>query len=312
MTTTTKKRPKVFDYYRNEDQFSGGNACCPGCIMELNLRLVSKILGKEAILLGTPGCSAPTIHGQNDLAWHKHAYYANVMTGVASSASGLSRAYKRRGKDALIVCHTGDGCSQDIGFQTISGAAERNENIIYITYDNEGYMNTGIQRSSATPYGASTTTSPAGTQSIGKATNAKYMPLIMAMHNIPYTATATLSHLEDYAKKLTMAREKVKEGFVYIHVFCPCMVGWRIPMDSSIQVCRAAVRTNYFPLWECENGQYRITQKVSNPKPVTELIQLIGKYKHLSEEEQKPIQDSADKRFNIIKILCEGTGGSVD
>ena len=108
MAENIQKKPKVTEYYCDEDQFSPGNACCPGCLMELNLRLVSKIMGKETILLGTPGCSAPTLHGQNDRAWHKHSYYANVMTGVASSASGLSRYYKKAGIDATILCHTGD------------------------------------------------------------------------------------------------------------------------------------------------------------------------------------------------------------
>lgn len=297
--------PKVCEYYQNEDQLSGGNACCAGCTMELNLRMVSKVVGKDTLLLGTPGCSAPTIHGQNDRAWHKHSYYACVMTGVASSATGLARYYRKAGIDATIVCHTGDGCAQDIGFQTISGAAERNENVIYICYDNEGYMNTGIQRSSATPYGAATTTTPTGTVSFGKNTKAKNMPMVMAMHDIPYVATATLSHLEDYAKKLQKAKEKSKEGFVYLHVFCPCLVGWKIPMDSSIQVCRAAVRTNYFPLWEKENGKFRITQPVAKPKPVEELTKLIGKFKHLDADKIDVIQEQVNRRYAILQALCE-------
>lgn len=305
MAEKTKKMPKVAEYYTGEDQFSRGNACCPGCVMELNLRLVSKIMGKDAVLLGTPGCSAPTLHGQNDRAWHKHSYYACVMTGVASSATGLARYYRKAGIDATIVCHTGDGCAQDIGFQTISGAAERNENFIYICYDNEGYMNTGVQRSSATPYGAATSTTPIGSESIGKTNAAKNMPMIMSMHDIPYVATATMSHLEDYASKLTKAKEKVKEGFVYLHVFCPCLVGWKVSMDSSIQVCRAAVRTNYFPLWESENGTYRITQPVAKPKPISELIKLIGKFKHLDDENIHILQSQVDKRFSILKSLCD-------
>jgi pyruvate/2-oxoacid:ferredoxin oxidoreductase beta subunit len=305
MVDQIKKMPKVTSYFQNADQFSGGNACCAGCTMELNLRFVSKVLGKDIIFLGTPGCSAPTIHGQNDRAWHKHAYYACVMTGVASSATGLARYYRKSGQDATIVCHTGDGCAQDIGFQTISGAAERNENIIYICYDNEGYMNTGVQRSSATPYGASTSTTPAGSMSIGKNTKSKNMPLVMAMHDIPYVATATLSHLEDYAQKLQKAKQKSKEGFVYLHVFCPCLVGWKIPMDSSVQVCRTAVRTNYFPLWESEEGKFQITQKVSKPKPVNELIRMIGKFKHLKDEDIDVLQGQVDKRFSILKALCD-------
>jgi pyruvate/2-oxoacid:ferredoxin oxidoreductase beta subunit len=165
-------------------------------------------------------------------------------------------------------------------------------------------MNTGVQRSSATPYGASTSTTPAGSKSIGKTTAAKNMPMIMSMHDIPYVATATLSHLEDYAKKLTNAKEKVKEGFVYLHVFCPCTTGWKVPADASIQVCRAAVQTNYFPLWEMENGTYRITQSVSKPKPIGEMLKLIGKFKHLGEEDIAILQQQSDKRFTVLKALC--------
>ena len=307
MAEIKKKMPKVAQYYVDEDQFSPGNACCAGCTMELNLRLVSRIMGRETVLFGTPSCSAPTLHGQNDRAWHKHSYYANVMTGVASSATGLARYYRKAGIEANIVCHTGDGCAQDIGFQTMSGAAERNENIIYICYDNEGYMNTGVQRSSATPYGAATSTTPVGAVSQGKTTAKKDLPMVMSMHDIPYVATATLSHLEDYGKKLTKAKEKVKEGFVYLHVFCPCLVGWKMPMDSSIQVCRAAVRTNYFPLWESENGTYRITQTVKKPKPVSELTKLIGKFKHMNDEQLSVLQNQVDKRFKVLDALCAGT-----
>ena len=305
MTAKTKRLPKVVDYYTDEDQFSPGNACCPGCTMELNLRLVSKIMGRNTVLLGTPGCSAPTLHGQNDRAWHKHSYYACVMTGVASSATGLSRYYRKAGIDATVVCHTGDGCAQDIGFQTISGAAERNENVIYICYDNEGYMNTGVQRSSATPYGAATTTTPVGAQSIGKPTTSKNMPMIMSMHDIPYVATATLSHLEDYAKKLTKAKEKVKEGFVYLHVFCPCLEGWKMAVDASVQVCRVAVRTNYFPLWEMEKGYYRITQTVNKPKPISEMTRLIGKFKHLDDESLGILQNQVNRRFSLLQAVCD-------
>jgi pyruvate ferredoxin oxidoreductase beta subunit/phenylglyoxylate dehydrogenase beta subunit len=217
----------------------------------------------------------------------------------------LARYYRKAGEDVTIVCHTGDGCAQDIGFQTISGAAERNENVIYICYDNEGYMNTGVQRSSGTPYGASTSTTPAGSVSIGKTTHKKNMPMIMSMHDIPYVATATLSHLEDYAKKLTKAREKVKEGFVYLHVFCPCTEGWKVPPDGSIEVCRAAVRTNYFPLWESEWGDYRITQTVKKQKPVSELVKLIGKFKHLGDDGIGTLQAEVDKRFSVLKALCD-------
>ena len=304
MTTKIRKLPKVCDYFQNEDQFAGGVAFCAGCALELHARMVSKILGKDTILVGTPSCSAPVLNGQNVGAWHKLGHYACTMTGVASSATGLTRAYQKAGTDATVVCFTGDGCAQDVGFQTLSGAAERNEKMIYICYDNEGYMNTGVQRSSATPFGAWTSTTPVGVAQKGKSTASKNMPLVMSMHDIPYVATATLSHMDDYAEKLVKAKEESKEGFAYVHVFCPCVVGWRIPVDSSIQICRAAVRTNFFPLWESVDGEYKITQKVSKPKPIQEMTKLIGKYKHLNEEDLAHLQGQVDKRLRVLDALC--------
>lgn len=305
MPKTIKKFPKSCNYFQDEDQFASGVAWCAGCTLELTARFVGRVMGKEIILVGTPSCSAPVLAGQNVGAWHKIAHYACTMTGVASSAAGLVRGYRKSGIDATVVCFTGDGCAQDIGFQTLSGAAERNEKMVYICYDNEGYMNTGVQRSSATPFGASTSTTPVGTKSSGNTSNKKNMPMLMAMHDIPYVATATLSHLDDFAKKLLKAKEKAKEGLAYIHVFCPCLIGWKLPMDSSVQVCRSAVKTNYFPLWESEDGEYRFTKKVSQPKPITEFTRLIGKFKHLKEDELAIMQKNLGKRFKILKTLCD-------
>jgi pyruvate ferredoxin oxidoreductase beta subunit/phenylglyoxylate dehydrogenase beta subunit len=165
-------------------------------------------------------------------------------------------------------------------------------------------MNTGIQRSSATPFGAATSTTPAGKASQGKNTAKKDLPMVMSMHDIPYVATASMSHLEDYAKKLEKAKAKVKEGFVYLHVFCPCLVGWKFPMDASIQVCRAAVRTNYFPLWESEDGEYRMTKKTAKPKPISEFTKLMGKFKHLTEDNLATFQSMVDKRYRVLQALC--------
>ena len=266
MVEKTKKKSKVFDYFQEKEElYAGGLSWCAGCPLELTLRFVPKVLGKDIVIVGCPCCSAPILYGQNIGTWHRLSYYSTLMTGVASSATGLARYYKKIGQDATVVCYTGDGCAADVGFQPLSGAAERNEKIIYICYDNEGYMNTGVQRSSTTPQHAATTTTPIGKESRGKPTVPKNLPLIMAMHQSAYVATATLSHLEDFAKKLLKAKEKKNEGFVYLHVFCPCPVGWRIASDSSIQVCRMAVRTNYFPLWEAEFGKFRFTHETAIP-----------------------------------------------
>jgi pyruvate/2-oxoacid:ferredoxin oxidoreductase beta subunit len=305
MVETAKKKNKIFDYFCTEEKFSGGVAWCAGCPLELTARFTARVIGDKMVFVGTPSCSAPVLHGQNVGAWHKLAYYANVMTGVASSATGLTRYYHKKGIEAKVVCMTGDGCATDIGFQVLSGAAERNEKIIYITYDNEGYMNTGNQRSSSTQKGALTTTTPVGKASQGKPTISKDMKMIMLMHRPRYMATATLSHLEDYAKKLQKARDMVEEGFVYLHVFSPCPVGWRIDSNLSIEVCRKAVQTNYFPLWEAVDGKPRITVEVPNPKPLTDFTKLMRKFSHFKENDMAAFQEEVNRRFRLLKTLCD-------
>ena len=298
------KKSPVFDYFaETEDVFSGGVAWCAGCTLELAARFVPKVLGKDMLLVGCPSCSAPVLFGQNRGAWHRMTSFSSLMTGVASNASGISRMLRRRGLDTTVVCFTGDGCGADIGYQPLSGANERNEHVIYITYDNEGYMNTGYQRSSTTPQGAQTSTTPVGQVGRGKPTPSKYVPLLMAMQGAPYVATATLSHLEDFARKLKKAKEKVKEGFVYLHVFAPCVMGWRIEPSQSIKVCRMAVRTNYYPLWEAEDGNVRLTHEVSNPRPVAEYLKMVRKFSHLNEADIENIAATVEKRYTLLKGL---------
>ena len=307
MVTKGKKLPKVFDYFIQEDQFAGGNTFCAGCPAELTLRTVPKVLGKNLVFVGTPSCSAPVMHGQNTGTWHKVPYYACVMTGVASSATGLTRYYQKAGIDATVCCFTGDGDASDIGFQVMSGAAERNEKMIYVCYDNEGYMNTGNQRSSRTPYHAATSTTPVGPGLKGKPTASKDLPLIMAMHPLTYVATATLSNMEDYARKLLKAKEAAKKGFAYVHVFAPCIIGFKIPTDAGIQVCRAAVRTNYFPLWEMEDGKFTFNSSVDNPKPIQDYLSLVGKFSHFKEDDIAEFQKIVNYRFNQLKALVEAS-----
>lgn len=303
MAELTKKRNRVFDYYTTEDQFSGGVAWCAGCPLELIARTVPKVMGKNVVFVGTPSCSAPVLHGQNLGAWHKMSYLACVMTGVASSATGLSRYFQKTKQDATVLCFTGDGCATDIGFQTLSGAAERNEKIIYLAYDNEGYMNTGNQRSSSTQKGAATTTTPVGKVGKGKPTAQKNMTMLMLMHKPRYMATCNPAYPEDFAKKLLKAKEAAKEGFVYLHVFSPCPVGWRIDSNSTIEVCRTATRTNWFPLWEAENGVPRLTMEVSSPKPITEFTKLMRKFSHLKEDGLAELQKQVEERYALLKTL---------
>jgi len=306
MADITKKKVRTFDYFREkEDPFAGGIAWCAGCMLELTARFVPKVLGNDIIVVGCPSCSATVLYGQNTGAWHRLAYLSCLMTGVASNATGVARYHKKIGKESTVVCFTGDGAAADVGFQPLSGAAERNENIIYITYDNEGYMNTGYQRSSTTPQGAATSTTPVGVARRGKPTHSKNLPLIMAMHGAAYVATATLSHLDDFARKLLKAKEKKNEGFAYIHVFAPCIMGWRVATDRSIEVCRTAVRTNYFPLWEAEDGNFHLNYEVADPKPIGELTGMVRKFSHLKDDDLAKFQEIVNKRYAIIKGLSD-------
>jgi pyruvate/2-oxoacid:ferredoxin oxidoreductase beta subunit len=166
-------------------------------------------------------------------------------------------------------------------------------------------MNTGNQRSGSTQKGALTTTTPVGKIGKGKPTISKNLPMLMLMHRPKYMATATLSHLEDFAKKLQKAKEAAKEGFVYLHVFSPCPVGWRIDSNLVIEVCRTAVRTNYFPLWEAEDGKPKITVEVAQPKPVTEFTKLMRKFSHFKEADLAALQDEVNRRFSLLKTLCD-------
>ena len=280
-----------------------GTSACRGCPAELALRFTLRLLGKDTILFTAPGCAISFVLGFDTQAHIRIADYTCLLTNVASSMTGVYRYYRSIGKETKLVAFVGDGATVDAGFQPLSGAAERGENFIYICNDNEGYMNTGVQRSSSTPFGARTTTTPVGKARHGKEENSKYLPLLMLFHGIPYVATATIAYPEDYARKLTKAMQ-VKDGLSYLHLFLPCTTGWGIPEDQGLDACRLGVETNYFPLWEAEHGKLRLTQEVTNPKPIHEYIGLMGKYSHLTAEEIAQIQEQVNARYGVIKALA--------
>ena len=192
----------------------------------------------------------------------------------------------------------------DVGFQPLSGAAERGDNLIVICYDNEAYMNTGIQRSSTTPFLGWTYTSPVGREWQGKAEQPKYLPLIMAFHGIAYAATASISYPEDYGQKLTKAMA-VKDGMSYIHVLSSCNPGWRATGNSAIEIGQMAVETNYFPLWEAERGKFHLTYEVINPLPIERFTNLQGRFSHLGTGEIAKLQEFVNERVALIKRLTQ-------
>ncbi|MFO7750341.1 MAG: thiamine pyrophosphate-dependent enzyme [Desulfobacteraceae bacterium] len=295
----------VFDYLKHEDPFSKGVAFCAGCPLELLVRFVPQVLGNDIVITGTPSCSAPVLMGQNRGSWHKLSYYGTLMTGAAANATGLVRYYNRAGIANTVICFNGDGTAADIGFGNLSGAAERNEPFIYICYDNEGYMNTGIQKSSTTPYGARTTTTPVGAAGQGKRQRRKNLALLMAMHKIPYAATASMGDLADLAQKLLKAKKMKDQGFCFLHVFCPCPTGWGVASDLSIELCRMAVKTNYFPLWEAENGKFTMSKRVKKPRPVKAYIDLVKKFTHLTDQEIDVLQKDVDYENHVLESLCQ-------
>ena len=202
-------------------------------------------------------------------------------------------------RDIHLVAMGGDGATSDIGLQFLSGAIERGHDFLYICWDNEAYMNTGIQRSSATPYGASTTTAPAGKLSIGQTSWKKNMVEICAAHNIPYAATACPSYRFDLMKKVRKGAEI--KGPAYVHILSPCPTGWRFPTDLTIEIGRLAVQTGIFPLYEVENGRYRLNADPPKLKPIKEYLKLQGRYRHLTDEEIEKSQQRVNEEYVKLK-----------
>lgn len=285
-----------------EDLFVPGISACLGCNMELLVRHTLRRIGPNTVVATPPGCVAGVgAVGVNEYTATKTPVFHPLLTNTASMLAGAKRYYERIGRDVTMLAFAGDGGTADVGFQSLSGAAERGEKMIYICIDNEGYMNTGVQRSGTTPYGSWTSTTPVGSALRGKTRDAKPMPIIMMMHNCEYVATASLAFLNDYYEKLDKAEQAAKRGMAYLHVFSPCNTGWRFPPDKTIEVCRSAVETNMFPLWEYENGTVRFTQPVDNARPVADYLKTIGKYKHLDQAQIDHIQQTADRVVSVLK-----------
>ena len=265
-----------------------GHRACAGCGEMLAIRMVLDALGKNTVFCHATGCMEVVTTPYPESAWGIpwiHVTFENA----AAVASGVSRAFKKLGKKAHVVAIGGDGGMMDIGFQCISGAFERKEDIIVITTDNEAYMNTGIQRSSGTPYLAWTTTSPGG-----KKEDKKDMVAIAVAHGVPYAATATIAFPEDLKAKIKKAAENTPS---YVHILTPCVPGWRIDSSMTVEVSRLAVETGVFPLYEVVDGKYRLTYKPKELKPVREYLRLQGRFKHLSESQIEEIQKKVSETW---------------
>ena len=296
-----------------EEYLAPGHRACIGCVEVLAVRQAMKALGPDTIVVSATGCMEIVSSQLPWTSWRVpwiHTLFENTAAVASGIESGL-KAMQRKGikpeKKINIVATAGDGGTSDIGLQALSGALERGHNFTYICWDNEAYMNTGIQRSSATPYGASTTTAPAGKKSIGQVTWKKNMPLIAAAHNIPYVATACPSYPFDLMEKVKKAAEM--DGPAYVHIFSVCPTGWRTAPEMGIEIGKLAVQTGVFPLYEVENGKYKLSMKVANRKPVQDYLKPQGRFRHLSEDDIKLIQERTDEEYEKLMKLVEESQG---
>lgn len=290
---------------KSEDQISPGISACLGCNVELTLRTCMQVMGPNTIFAIPPGCMG----GVGVVGWDKQSgakipVFFPLLDNPASMLAGIKMHYERIGEDVNVVAFAGDGASVDCGFQALSGAAERGDKIIYICYDNEGYMNTGYQRSGSTTKGAWTSTTPVSKDGKGgKKQNKKDMPMIMAMHDLPYMATMSPAFIPDMVTKLKKAKA-VKNGLVYLHVYNPCVTGWGFKSDESIELCRLSVETNYAPLFEVENGKFTLNRSLDNPKPLADFIRRSKKFKHLTDEDITALQVLCDSKTERLRKLA--------
>ncbi len=275
---------------KDQQLFYSGHAACAGCVLALSLRHILNTMGPKTMAVAAPSCAA-LICGAQPCSSMKIPVYQTTLESSAAAASGLRRALDTQGKqDTTVIVIAGDGGTYDIGFQALSSAVERNEDMIYFCFDNEGYMNTGGQKSSATPLYASTGSTPAG-----KLSKKKNLTEIMAAHEIPYAATATSAHLADLVRKVEKA--KGIRGTRIITVLIPCLPGWGLPDDAAIATARLAVDTGVFPLYEVEDGQRYTLNQTTKTRPVKDYLMTQKRYRHLSAEDLDEIQLMVDRNW---------------
>ena len=294
---------EIKDLIPREELMSSGHLACPGCGGSLAMRLVLKALGPKTIV-ALPACCWTIVAGPYPQSSLGVPLYHTAFETAASTASGIRAALDMAGDtETTVLAWAGDGGTFDIGLQALSGAAERNENILYVCYDNEAYMNTGVQRSSSTPWGAWTTTTPAGTP---KSHPKKDILAILAAHGIPYGATASVAFPADLIAKVTKAR--AIRGTRFLHILAPCPPGWRTADEETIELARQAVHCRVFPLIEVEDGQ-RWRFSMEHPaEPVAPYVRRQGRFGHLTDEQIRHIQDETDARYaRLEKRVKYGT-----
>ena len=294
-----------------EELYAPGHRLCAGCGPSISMRMMTKAFRGPTVITNATGCVEVSTAIYPYSAW-RVPWLHTLFDNTAATASGLEAAYKvllRKGYRKTkvdVIAVGGDGGTFDIGIQALSGALERGHDFVYICYDNEAYMNTGIQRSGATPPGAATTTSPAGKVIPGKRGRKKNFAAICAAHDIEYVATASIGFPGDYIDKVRKAIEV--EGPAVVHVIAPCPLGWRSNPAETIKLAKLAVQTIMFPLYEIVKGKYKLNMKIAKPIPVSEYMKLQGRFRHLFkpqlQSEIDAIQNQVNDHWNRILEFC--------
>ena len=283
----------------SRDEYFYGHKACAGCGGSLAVRAALKVLGQNSVSVLPAGCMSAVGFNFPQLCFSNNSIIS-TFAGTASMLTGVEAGLRARGyKDFTAVGFAGDGGTADIGIQALSGAIDRNDNIIYICYDNEAYMNTGIQKSGLTPFGAKTTTTPAGSNIHGNIRPKKNMFEIVAAHDIPYAATASVGYLPDFIEKVRKASQI--QGTKYIHVIAPCPTGWGIAPDETIEIAKDVVDCGLWYLAEYENGTYTLNRDPGKFTSVEAYLRKQGRFKHLSNEDIALITASRDHKWEFIK-----------
>jgi pyruvate/2-oxoacid:ferredoxin oxidoreductase beta subunit len=277
------------------------NSACQGCAGSIVARIVSKVIGKDMVRQEV-ACCGPAFGNMT-----QPVFYGEIFEGAGAMMTGLARAFNKIDRDDIRVTGLiGDGGTTDIGFQGLSAAAERDEDMLWVCYDNEAYMNTGGQRSSATTRYASTTTTPVGEFSRGKVEVKKPLPLLVAMHRVPYTATASVAFPEDLIGKLQYA--KPIKGFRFVQVSAPCPTGWRFDPKYAVRVAKNMVDSGLWPLYEVVDGNLNLSYKPKELIPVKDVLRSQGRFRHITDDEVDDIQAWVDDNW---ARLLEKDGGPV-
>ena len=297
-----------------EDRLSGGHRMCAGCGSPIAVRTVLRALEPEdhAVVCSATSCLEVSTFMYPYTAW-KDSFIHNAFENAAATISGVETAYramKKRGKlddTYKFIAFGGDGGTYDIGFQSLSGAMERGHDMVYVCYDNGAYMNTGIQRSSATPMYADTTTTPVGTQSNGKMQNRKDLASIIADHDVPYVGQTTMiGNFSDLHKKAEKAI--YTEGAAFLNIMTPCPRGWRYDTAEIMKICKLAVETCYWPMFEVEHGKWRLTYEPKKKLPIEDFLREQGRFKHLfkpgNEDLIAQFQAEVDRRWEELQYKC--------